>query len=390
MTVSWEQLAGLLSREYGLQVFSIHHLAPVYRVKTPAGPLCLKFTDKKENHLAFMCLAMARLNKQGFTKSPTVLATRNGKLYTRFQNHWCFLTNWAGDTPCDFRRPSHLDAATATLAEFHQYAQGLEVPVSVRRRPYWLRWPQVIARRIRDLEAYKQQVVTGFIPGLPGDFLHLLAEQINAAKKSLAILEKSRYNHLALQACNTKTFIHRDVAARNFVLNYAGQAGLIDFDYCRWDLPLIDLTRLLDRTLRRHRWSLGLAQHILSVYDAVNPLNPAEYPVLLAFLQFPQKFWRLCQRYFANPQPLAPGVFIRSIRDLTRDLPARTRLLHNLATEYCWGFVNQFNFPTLPVSPATTSVPARLGIPYQLSLYHQTYQEILTKDCFSSSPKLKD
>ncbi|MTV50126.1 CotS family spore coat protein [Heliobacillus mobilis] len=326
-----EELADFLRHTYGYRLRSAQRLSPVWRLETDLGPLCLKKVCYEEDKLQYICLAMAHLNQQGFNKSPVLLPTLQGSYYAFYRGHRYFLTDWVADIPCDFGEREHIFAATATLAEFHQYSRGLETPPDLYRRPHWERWIRTLSRRTEDLRRYRVKLEKS--PLLP-----LLNEQILQAETALNILENSQYRAIARRAKKLGTFIHRDVAARNFVLDYKGQAKIIDFDYCRWDIRLVDLARLLDRTLRSHRWRFGFARAILETYDEITPIFPEEYPVLLGLLYFPQRFWRLCHRYYESGT-LECVHFLSNLRALQSEKTTRMRFLRILAEEYCLGFL---------------------------------------------------
>ncbi|MBC9785024.1 CotS family spore coat protein [Heliobacterium chlorum] len=326
-----DELADFLHRTYGYRLCSVQHLSPVWRLETDLGPLCLKKVCYEADKLQFICLAMAHLNRQGFLKSPELLPTLRGDYYAFYQGHSYFLTDWVADIPCDFGEREHIFAATVTLAEFHQHSRGLETPPSLYRRPHWERWIRTLFRRTEDLRRYREKLEKS-------PLLSLLDEHILQAETALTILENSQYSAIAQRAKKMSTFIHRDVAARNFVLDYKGQAKIIDFDYCRWDIRLVDIARLLDRTLRNHRWRFSLAQGILEAYDEMTPIFPEEYPVLLGLLYFPQRFWRLCHRYYESGT-LESVHFLSNLRALQSEQAARMRFLRILAEEYCLGFL---------------------------------------------------
>ncbi|ABZ84975.1 putative spore coat protein s, putative [Heliomicrobium modesticaldum Ice1] len=348
MAETAEQLVELIRREYGLHVRAIQRLTPVWRLETDIGPLCLKRVGYDEGKLGFICAAMEHLRRQGFTRSPVLLPSREGRLWIpdldmrgdyrdTGRDGWLFLTDWVADRPCNFSEEAHILAAAATLAEFHQYAKGLTSPDLSRRRGHWMRWPRLLAGRTADLHRYETLGARAPIER------ELLKTQIRQAQRALAVLERSEFGRIAAASQMEKTFVHRDIAARNFVLNYRDEAHLIDFDYCRCDLHLVDIARLLERVLRYHRWSYSLGQKILSVYEETTPLQPSEYPVLLAFLLFPQRFWRLYRRRYDGFISDA-SEFSRDLRQLQAEQRQKGFFLRRFAEEYCWGFLHRHGF----------------------------------------------
>ena len=122
---------------------------------------------------------------------------------------------------------------------------------------------------------------------------------------ALSLLLGSGYTDLADYEQEQGRFIHGDVAARNFIV--AGRQGqndlqgfLIDFDYARYDLQMIDLARYIERCLRMSNFHLPYFYQIVKLYQQWNPINKQQRQVLAAQLLFPQKFWRLSQRWLTD------------------------------------------------------------------------------------------
>ncbi|KAB2952301.1 CotS family spore coat protein [Heliorestis acidaminivorans] len=374
-----EELVTLLKEQYQINIRAIQQLSIVWRLESELGPLCLKKVTYEEEKLHFICQAMDHLTQQNFTLTPQVIPTWQGKLYTPFQGGFAFLTDWVADRPCDFQRESHLTAATATLAQFHQHAKGLKTPQQNHRRAYWKRWPRVLSRRTKDLQKYRALVAEKKIFLTMTEqkkMLALLDQSIEQAKSSLKILENSQYQEISDNAKKEATFVHRDIASRNFVLDHYNQARLIDFDYCRWDIYICDLVRLLDRSLRYYRWSFQRGQEIIKTYDEIRPLEPAEYPLILALLTFPQKFWRLCHRFFRENSVHSIKDFLERMKVISSDFASKTRFLHRFAEEYCLGFFSRHKvtIPSLNEQTEGEEISqwleeSRIGLAYQLGLY---------------------
>lgn len=380
MNLTVEHIAEFLFGQYGIMAISIQQLSPVFRIKTEVGPLCLKVVSYSERKLHFICLAMSHLKQKGFAKSPELLITRQSKPFTTFHNKLCFLTDWVADTPCDFGQRDHLISATTTLAEFHHYAQGLQVPGHLHRRSFWNRWPGIWSHRIQELEEYQSRVEASPLNSTgKHKLLSVMKEQIRQARESLEILLRSQYTSVASQAKALKSFVHRDVAARNFVIDHYGTAKIIDFDYCRWDIRIADIARLLDRTLRNRRWNFDLAQQILNIYDEINPIHPDEYPIILALLYFPQKFWRYCHRQFQKTTPISIDEINHGLHELEYDFRGKNKFLQQFAKEFCYGFTNRC-FPSVhflakqPSSnPFEFRLESKIGLDYNMQLYKQAY-----------------
>ena len=74
--------------------------------------------------------------------------------------------------------------------------------------------------------------------------------------------------------------------------------GIINFDCAAIDLPLLDLTNLIKRRMRKCGWRLADAHTILNSYCRNRPLSAGEIEIIKIILNFPQKLWRIVNKYY--------------------------------------------------------------------------------------------
>jgi spore coat protein I len=141
-------------------------------------------------------------------------------------------------------------------------------------------------------------------------------EKTRRAQKELLC---SEYPRLAKEAAAVGSFIHYDVAARNFIIRDK-KAQLIDFDYCCCDLPLTDLMRLIKRSLKNGSHYEVKINAILNGYQQYRRLTKAEGEVLYALLLFPQKYWRISHRYFYEYKKNDEDYYIKKMENAVTEL----------------------------------------------------------------------
>ncbi len=73
------------------------------------------------------------------------------------------------------------------------------------------------------------------------------------------------------------------------------------------------------KVLKRNNWDFKFAELILQSYSSVSQLMEEEYRVLYSFLLFPQRFWRLANRYYYNEVNWAQNTFAKKIESLIEE-----------------------------------------------------------------------
>jgi CotS family spore coat protein len=291
---------------WGLEAFEWEKVKDVYKVRTNRGLKNLKVSPLNIKRLTFVHQAIAHLMRHGFPKMYPIIPTINGNTYICAAGKAFSLFDWIEGRQCDFTNSNELSASSKILAEFHQYSEGFIPPPQSNMRDQ-------IGKCLQHFEERYQQLLdfATIARHSPDDcfaqhFLANLPFFLPLAQRAIFKLRHSAYGQLVNLARTRQTFCHGDPAARNFILTPQNQIFLIDFDSCRLDLPVMDLIKFTRRVLKKHHWSYPLAKFLIDAYQQVQPLNSHELEVMKAVFYFPQKFWRMANRYFKNPATLPP------------------------------------------------------------------------------------
>ncbi len=324
----------------GQYPITVRSIAPVqedvYFVEANQGKFCLKCANKGEHKMLFIYSVLKHLVEDGFPKVSAPVPTKNGSPLVKAAGHIYLLTEWVSGVACDFDRDHHLTAAARTLAEFHQHAKGIKVLTGAKARSMYEKWPKILENRVAELKIFQNTVRNkNSLTDFEKKYLAYADSFIEKGSRACSTLKSSAYHKIAQEAEAQKTFTHRDVAARNFIIGRDGEAYMIDFDYCRYDLRVTDVVRLVERTLRNVKWDFGKAVVILDNYNKIYPLEKEQYQIMLAFFQFPQKFWRISQRYFKKKQRWQEEGYLKKLASVTRKLQYQDQFIRSFEKHYC-------------------------------------------------------
>lgn len=271
----------------------------VWKVHTSQGIFSLKESELKEKNLDFICRAEQSLLYHGFQNFALPQRCQNGTLYHQTE-HGCFtLHQWINGEKCDFHNTEHLYKAASALGNFHLRSREPQLLTSsISRCNCFIRGEQM-EKHMTELYRFYREAKNAPISSFAQRYIKLFPHFIQRARLALQLLQNSAYPRLALEAATVGSFIHYDVAARNFIIKKDG-AYLIDFDYCCCDLPITDLMRLIKRGLKQNGYEEEKIRMILLGYGRSGKLTKEEAQVLLALILFPQKFWRIAHRFFCE------------------------------------------------------------------------------------------
>lgn len=333
-----DNLAGLwdVMQSYNMKTLSITPFCrDVFRVETTEGSKALKICDRDEGKLIFIYSIMRHVWDEGFTKLSKPIASSDGKACVVKGDTVYFLADWVDGKQCDFGILNDLQAACATLAQFHNVSYSNKAICDARVRCMSDRWLTTIAERLDELYSFKEmagQQNTLFAKKYLDSYEYFIGLSENANE----ILLNSQYLKIADKAVQKGFFTHRDVAGRNFIM-VGKEAYLIDFDYARYDIRVADVVRILERSLKLHQWSPKVGELIIDTYNnnSQQPLCKEEYKVILAFLTWPQKYWRLCNRYFKGKRYWEEESYVRKLKSMVKKAYLQEGFVEWFAQQYC-------------------------------------------------------
>ena len=100
------------------------------------------------------------------------------------------------------------------------------------------------------------------------------------------------------------------------------------------EIRAYDISNFMIKVLKRCNWNLEYAKEIINAYNSVSPLRDDEYKVLYAYLQFPQRYWRLANRYYYNEVNWGQNTFSNKIESIINEQEKFTKFLDDFKKEY--------------------------------------------------------
>ena len=158
------------------------------------------------------------------------------------------------------------------------------------------RLPLYFVKRLDDIKKMRRQAKKG-----KGKFDELFLQYadyfVETAEDAIDELASSHYMELVEKTRDEGLFCHHDFTQHNIIM--AGErATVTGFDYCCFELRVYDLANLIRRKMRKCDWDVSRSELIVNSYNSVEPINEDELCVMKIILRFPQKFWRVVNRYY--------------------------------------------------------------------------------------------
>ena len=324
-----------IERQFDIKIEVIKANKGIYYLKSNKGERCLKKINYGPQKLLFVCGAKDHLINNGFKGVDKYYLNIEGEPYALVNEDLYTLSEWLEGRECDFHNIEEVKIAARTLAKMHEASKGYDPPENSKLKSDLGRWPSLMAKRIKSLDKMRDMVrkknnKNNF------DLIYLKSMEFykEIGKKALKTLEESNYIELCEIAENDKNFCHHDYTYHNIIIDKDENVNIIDFDYCKREVRTFDISNFMTKVLKRVNWDMNFAKAIIDSYNEVSELREDEYKVLFAYMQFPQRYWRLANRYYYNEVNWGQNTFASKIESIIKEQEQFLLFLEDFKNEY--------------------------------------------------------
>ena len=324
-----------IERQFDIKIEVIKANKGVYYLKTNKGERCLKKINYGPQKLMFVYGAKEYLINNGFDKVDRYFLNIEGEPYALVNEDLYTLSEWLEGRECDFHNIEEVKLAAKTLAKMHEASKGYDPPENSKLKSDLGRWPHLMAKRIKSLDKMRDMIRKKSVKS-DFDVLYLKSMEFykEIGRNALKTLEESSYYDLCAVADKDKSFCHHDFTYHNIILSDNNDVHVIDFDYCKREVRTFDISNFMIKVLKRVDWDISFAKAILESYVSISPISDEEYKVLYSYLQFPQRYWRLANRYYYNEVNWGQNTFSKKLQSIIEEKDKYLTLLEKFKEEY--------------------------------------------------------
>lgn len=276
----------------------------VFKVSCNNKNYCLKKVYYDEANLLFVYSAMEWLYRNNISV-PKLLPSTDNNRFIYLEDMLFILTPWVEGEKCNFDSLIDLRLSIQTLAKLHKCSKNFApIPGSTERKGldnYYLS----TNKHFNDILEMANLANT-YNDKFSKIFLSNLNTNLSLAKLSLEISSSINTADLSTSLC------HGDYVNKNILIGKENTVWIIDFDKCKIDYSAHDIAYFLRRLLKRTttNWNSALTINIINQYLKNNNLSDSDLKYILAYLAFPQKYWKISRDYYKNINKCNKNAFI--------------------------------------------------------------------------------
>lgn len=305
----------------------------VYKVTKDDKSYCLKKVYFGKENLLFIYSAIEWLYRNNINV-PRILPNKFNGRFVSYNGMLFILTPWIDGEKCDYDSPLHLKNACNTLSLFHNKCDNF-IPIegSIKRKGCNNLYESLCKHfehiLLNSNNAFKHKDYFSKL------YLKNFDKSLSLAKQSLQALSKVNLDNLNISLC------HMDYVNKNLIFDKNQNIWIIDFDKCRMDFSVHDLSYFFRRLLKRSstNWDIDTALSCLKSYEKNRKLNLDEYNYLLGYLAFPQKYWKISRDYYRNIHHCNKKAFVEILMNSCNNFDSQIKFSYKF-NEY---IQNRFN-----------------------------------------------
>lgn len=297
----------------------------VYAVGYGPQKYCLKKVYYKKEDLLFVYSATEWLYRYNINVT-RVLPTHNNMRFVSYNDMIFILMPWVNGRKFNYDNSNDLLKASKNLALMHKCSSSFfPIQGSSLRNGF----DRIDLSTKKHFEQILDFCNTAY--KINDEFSKVLLSNseicISLAKKALEASSFINTNNLKRSLC------HLDYVNKNIIFDESDNIWIIDFDNCKMDFCVHDISYFLRRILKRDStvWNNEILINTLNSYEDVKNLNLDEYLYILSYLAFPQKFWKICRDYYKNIRKCNKGSFINLLKDSIKYNREQLEFSKNLA-----------------------------------------------------------
>ncbi|MGL4873130.1 MAG: CotS family spore coat protein [Clostridium sp.] len=266
----------------------------VYKITFKNRSYCLKKVYYNESDLLFVYSALEWLFKNNIN-TPKLLNTTSGNKYVNLNGMLFILTLWIDGTKCSSNETSHVITAVRQLSYVHKCSKNF-IPIegSSNREGLSDIYITTLKHFNQLLLSYNSAIKNK--SSFSEIFLEFFDIYLEISKFSLQISSRVENSNLTTSLC------HGDYVSKNLLFDRRDNIWLIDLDKCKIDSSMQDFGYFLRRLLRRDSisWNVEFTMRLLREYNKGNTMTVDDFRYLLAYISFPQKYWKISRDFFRN------------------------------------------------------------------------------------------
>ncbi len=321
-----QEIAKEISVRYDLDIKNIVTYKEGYLLNTTRGKRILKKSILSPERIIFINSAKEHLVGNGFNNLDRGVCAEDGMPYATIEGNNYTITEAVEGIECNFDSRNDIVNAARLLSSMHKASKGFTPPEDSRSRDELGKIPDYFNKRLDEIKKLKKVASKGR-NSFDCLFLKNYGYFTELGETAIDMLKRSKYDEIVKQTRKDGLFCHHDYTYHNIILN-SGKYMVKNFEYCCLEIKVHDIANLLRRKMRKCNWDINEAKVIIDEYRSIEDISSDEFFILKIILMFPQKFWRVINKYYNSRRSWSERSYTLKLQEVIEEIEYHKRFIN--------------------------------------------------------------
>lgn len=313
--------------KYDLEIRNVTPYKDAFILITQKGRKVLRRSSLPGDRILFIHAAKEHLYNKGFKNIDRFICTLENEPYVVADGSCYTISEIVDGEECNFDNRRDIVGASMLLAGMHKASKGFKQPEGSKSKDDLGKLPLYFGKRLDEIKKLRKAARKG-----KSKFDYMFLENFDyfntLGENSINMLSHSEYVNLVEHTKEEGVLCHHDFTHHN-ILCSGDRYSVINFDYCCFELKVYDLANLIRRKMRKCNWEINEAKVIVDSYRKIEPLSEADMYVMKIMLQFPQKFWRVVNKYYNSKRSWSEKSYVAKFQEVVDEIEYHKKFMEN-------------------------------------------------------------
>lgn len=316
--------------QYSLEVRTVRKGRDSYVLETNQGIMLLKEYHASMQRAAWI-KKICQTAKEAGLQTDMPVANQEGEYVSLDRDEKRYLLKlWTSGREIDVKNSGEVYEAVGNLARLHNCLtgfvteEGKEMPLK----------EQVYEKRMKELrKIYRYVKEKKRKNAFEMCFLKEYGGFMEMCEEAMELSGQEHIQQARREAWEQGCICHGDYNQHN-VLKDAGHVVTVNFETSMVGIQTEDLYCFMRKMLEKHNWKIELAKGMLDTYMGERKLSKAELEELYIHFLFPEKFWKISNRYYNSKKTWIPDRSIQKLEKIVLQSQSKGNFLNYLKNTY--------------------------------------------------------
>lgn len=324
--MSYYEITDKVMSQYDCHIISIESIKfkdtdkqrAVYKISTSDGTRCLKKVYYDKADLLFIYSVVEWLNLNNI-HCPRFISTKKGIKYAEYKGNLFILTEWIEGRKCNYDLIEDINQAAFCLGRIHKTSYGFKPIAGSNCRTNGDQYFSSLNKHfLQLLELYN--TASSLRDNFSRLYLETFDYNADAAKESIEIYSKIDTSKPIGDRVSMSAICHHDYVNKNIIFSQDNHIYIIDFDRTAMDMPVHDIISFIKRIMKRDNtcWDFNVFKSSMESYEQARQISYNEYLLILSYLMFPHKYWKISRDYYKNISQCNKEAFLTILKKICK------------------------------------------------------------------------